>query len=342
MVLHAQHLAQAAAQDGAAAGAVGGDAVGTAREPDGQRIGMGVRRRGRGVTGCEPGHGAGDGRRRCASCRSARSRSRHRARRRSRSSSPNRSDHDIPIRRAGRRGTDARGGGDAGPLEAVILMPVLLLMFALVLAFGRAATAGTDVEHAARVGARAAAAAQSMGGAEQRAQVVVSESLADSGLACISREVGVGRFARARRTSERHRDLCGLDGGSVRVRTLARRSDPDRHGQRGRRSGPRWWRMSGRGRGERGNVSLFIVLLLPALFLAAGLVLDGGRQIQTRREAHGHAAAAARAAVQLSDAEVRARRPRRRIGGGRGRRPSSVGSARRGRHGYRVNRSRSR
>ena len=82
--------------------------------------------------------------------------------------------------------------GDAGPLEAVILMPALLLMFALVLAFGRAATADTDVEHAARVGARAAATAQSMGGAQQRAHVVVSESLADSGLACITRQVGVG------------------------------------------------------------------------------------------------------------------------------------------------------
>jgi Flp pilus assembly protein TadG len=90
------------------------------------------------------------------------------------------------------RGRLRGDAGDAGPLEAVILIPVLLLLFALVLAFGRAATAGTDVEHAARVGARAAAAAQSMGGAEQRAEVVVSESLADSGLACLSRRVGVG------------------------------------------------------------------------------------------------------------------------------------------------------
>lgn len=61
-----------------------------------------------------------------------------------------------------------------------------------------------------------------------------------------------------------------------------------------------------RARGDRGNVSLLIVLLLPALFVAAGLVLDGGRQIQVRREAHGHAAAAARAAVQLSPGEARA------------------------------------
>ncbi|MFV0308947.1 MAG: pilus assembly protein TadG-related protein [Desertimonas sp.] len=60
-----------------------------------------------------------------------------------------------------------------------------------------------------------------------------------------------------------------------------------------------------RARGDRGNVSLLIVMVLPALFIAAGLVLDGGRQIEMRRAAHGHAAAAARAAVQLGDVEVR-------------------------------------
>jgi len=81
--------------------------------------------------------------------------------------------------------------GDAGPLEAVILMPVLFAMFALVIAFGRTTTADTDVEHAARVGARAAAAAQSMGGATARAQIVVSQSLADSGLSCSTQSVSV-------------------------------------------------------------------------------------------------------------------------------------------------------
>lgn len=91
---------------------------------------------------------------------------------------------------AARRAQGERG--DAGPLEVAILMPVLLLLFALVIAFGRATTAGTDVEHAARVGARAAAAAQSMGGAQQRAQTVVVESLRDSGLACVERSVSVG------------------------------------------------------------------------------------------------------------------------------------------------------
>ena len=87
----------------------------------------------------------------------------------------------------------ARGeAGDAGPLEAAILIPVVLLLFALVIAFGRATTADTDVEHAARVGARAAAAAQSMGGAQQRAHTVVVRSLSDSGLACADREIAVG------------------------------------------------------------------------------------------------------------------------------------------------------
>lgn len=57
-------------------------------------------------------------------------------------------------------------------------------------------------------------------------------------------------------------------------------------------------------RGDRGSVSLLVVLLLPALILAAGLVLDGGRQVQARREAHGVAAAAARAGIQMSPDEV--------------------------------------
>jgi Flp pilus assembly protein TadG len=57
-------------------------------------------------------------------------------------------------------------------------------------------------------------------------------------------------------------------------------------------------------RGERGSVSLLIVLLVPAMLMAAGLVLDGGRQLQTRRDAAAAAAAAARAAVELSEQEL--------------------------------------
>ena len=60
--------------------------------------------------------------------------------------------------------------------------------------------------------------------------------------------------------------------------------------------------------GERGSVSLLVVIMLPALLMAAGLVLDGGRQLQARREANGAAIAAARAAVQLTPQEAFARR----------------------------------
>ncbi len=73
----------------------------------------------------------------------------------------------------------------------VILMPVLLLVFAVVVLFGRTTTAATDVEHAARVGARAAAAAQAVSGARSRADAVVAESLTSSGLACVDRSVAV-------------------------------------------------------------------------------------------------------------------------------------------------------
>jgi Flp pilus assembly protein TadG len=65
---------------------------------------------------------------------------------------------------------------------------------------------------------------------------------------------------------------------------------------------------AGRAKGEQGNVSLLVVVMLPALLFAAGLVLDGGRQLQARRDANGAAAAAARAAVQLSGREAYARR----------------------------------
>lgn len=59
-----------------------------------------------------------------------------------------------------------------------------------------------------------------------------------------------------------------------------------------------------RAHGDRGSVSVFVVVMVPALLAAAGLVLDGGRQLEARRSAHGAAQAAARAAVQGTDDEV--------------------------------------
>lgn len=55
-------------------------------------------------------------------------------------------------------------------------------------------------------------------------------------------------------------------------------------------------------------MSLLVVIMLPALVFAAGLVLDGGRQLQARRTAQSAAQSAARAAVQGSDEEMLAGR----------------------------------
>ncbi len=81
--------------------------------------------------------------------------------------------------------------GDSGPLEVVILVPVVLALIALVVAFGRTTTARNDVTFAARSAARAAAQAQTAGAAASRAEQVVDASLAGSGLSCASHDVTV-------------------------------------------------------------------------------------------------------------------------------------------------------
>jgi Flp pilus assembly protein TadG len=81
--------------------------------------------------------------------------------------------------------------GDSGALEAAILVPVVLAMFALVVAYGRTTQADTKVEHAAAVGARAAAAAQTAGGGAALAGQVVAESLRGAGLSCTDRSITV-------------------------------------------------------------------------------------------------------------------------------------------------------
>ena len=62
-----------------------------------------------------------------------------------------------------------------------------------------------------------------------------------------------------------------------------------------------------RRRTDRGYVSLFIVIMIPVVLVAAGLVLDGGRELQARRDANGAAQAAARAAVQMTPPEIYAK-----------------------------------
>lgn len=73
-----------------------------------------------------------------------------------------------------------------------------------------------------------------------------------------------------------------------------------------------------RGNGDRGYVSAFIVMMIPVVLLASGLVLDGGRQLQTRRDANGAAQAAARAAVQMTPPELYAKSLNTGLAAGRG------------------------
>ena len=54
-----------------------------------------------------------------------------------------------------------------------------------------------------------------------------------------------------------------------------------------------------RGRGERGSVTLFLVLMMPALIIGcAGLAYDGGGIVATKRQAMNDAEQAARAGAQ--------------------------------------------
>ncbi|MGJ7442969.1 TadE family protein [Aquipuribacter sp. MA13-6] len=56
-----------------------------------------------------------------------------------------------------------------------------------------------------------------------------------------------------------------------------------------------------RPRGERGSATVWLLLLVPALVFATGLVVDGGRAIAVRQEAIGLASQAARAAIDQMD-----------------------------------------
>jgi Flp pilus assembly protein TadG len=103
--------------------------------------------------------------------------------------------------------------GDAGPLELVILVPVVLLLFGLVVAFGRATTAQEHVQHAAAVGARAAAGAQTAGGASAVASQVVADSLAGVGMTDCASPAVAGTFTPGGRVTVTV--TCVVDLGDV-------------------------------------------------------------------------------------------------------------------------------
>ena len=55
---------------------------------------------------------------------------------------------------------------------------------------------------------------------------------------------------------------------------------------------------------DRGSVTVFVVVLIPALLLCAGLVLDGGAALSGKARAMGEAAEAARAGADAMDAST--------------------------------------
>lgn len=59
-----------------------------------------------------------------------------------------------------------------------------------------------------------------------------------------------------------------------------------------------------RARDQTGSVAVLVVVMIPVLLLMFGLVYDGGRQLQARRNADAWAGAAARAAVQPAPGEI--------------------------------------
>ncbi|RLU81993.1 hypothetical protein CTZ27_31005 [Streptomyces griseocarneus] len=92
-----------------------------------------------------------------------------------------------------------RAGRDEGSLslEALILLPVLILVLCLIIAFGRIQAAGNVVDTAARNAARAASLERSGGAGSAAGERVAQDVLSRQGLPCTSVSVSVstGGFA---------------------------------------------------------------------------------------------------------------------------------------------------
>ena len=87
--------------------------------------------------------------------------------------------------------TVERDRGSAG-VEAAVAVTALLAMAFFIIGGIRIITSGSDVNAAARAGARAAASEYDPGSAQTAATNVVSASLADRGVACSDLTVAVG------------------------------------------------------------------------------------------------------------------------------------------------------
>lgn len=84
-------------------------------------------------------------------------------------------------------------GGDRGALslEAMILLPALLLVLLLVIALGRISSSDNAVDAAARNAARAASLERSAGAARSAGQNVAHQVLSRQGLQCTATSVSI-------------------------------------------------------------------------------------------------------------------------------------------------------
>ncbi|MEU2514518.1 TadE/TadG family type IV pilus assembly protein [Streptomyces syringium] len=83
-----------------------------------------------------------------------------------------------------REGTRRDNG--ALSLEAMILLPLLILVLCLIIAFGRIQASGNAVDSAARNAARAASLERSAGAARSAGERVAQDFLSQQGLPCVS------------------------------------------------------------------------------------------------------------------------------------------------------------
>ncbi len=198
-------------------------------------------------------------------------------------------------------------------LELVVLTPALLAVLLLVLAAGRLTTAAGQVDAAARDAARAASLARTLPAAQTAAQHTATADLTGTGLHCQDSTVivrgdytaGPGVPASVTVTVGCTVDLHdlalpGLPGTKTLSSTYTAvldtyRGPPRRHpvtGRLGRRHRPR---------GDTGSLTLFAAVMVLALLVVAGLVVDGAATLTATRRANHLAEQAARAGARAAD-----------------------------------------
>ena len=201
---------------------------------------------------------------------------------------------------SGPRGRRDHDGGSVSA-ELALVTPLLLLLLVFVVMLGRLAEARLQVDDAAAQAARAATSAGDAGSASVVARQSATAGLASDGVTCSALSVttdtsdfvpgGVVRVAVTCQCLD-GRPLAAASAGvrdATRQRREPGRSVPQRrlmttltieHGV-----GTATGTAAGR-HDERGQVTAFVVVMVGALMLVAGLVIDGGLALAARGPCH--------------------------------------------------------